>query len=123
VDVRTLHLDTLPFYLEWGAESIREKRGGLWGWERKSESRDFSLEFYFGDEVFYPDELNAFTTIEPGFAKVWVVFGWVGSHPDVYPDHLTFLDPRFITNVVMYFRHRCHGCRLSHLGGLSIPDP
>jgi hypothetical protein len=93
------------------------------GWERNGEPRDFSLEFYFGDEVFYPDELNAFTTIEPGFAKVWVVFGWVGSHPDVYPDPLTFLDPRFITNVVVYFRHRGHGCRLSHLGGLSIPDP
>jgi hypothetical protein len=119
---RTFHLN-LGFYVEWGAETIREKPGG-WGWQRRGTPRPFSLEVHDGlGHVADIGRLNPLVTIETGFNKIWVVFGWMGTSVEVYPEPTQMFDPRLIVDVVMSFRHRGHGYQLSHQDGLKLVDP
>ncbi|MEV6306563.1 hypothetical protein AB0M02_44655 [Actinoplanes sp. NPDC051861] len=119
---RTFHMN-LGFYVEWGAETIREKPGG-WGWQRAGTPRPFTLQMINGaGDIADAATLNPLVTVERGFNKIWVVFGWMGSPgpgDGVYPQPIQPFDPRLITDVVMNFRHRGHGYRLSHVDGLSI---
>jgi hypothetical protein len=63
VDYTSLHTTRWTFrtfnvnvgiYVEWGAESIREKPGGFWGWERRGAPRPFTLELVYPNGVLMP---------------------------------------------------------------------
>ena len=119
---RTFNLNLLG-YVEWGAESIREKQGGIWGWERRGTARPFTLSFVYRNGVLSESELRAqsvgpgpLNTFERGYRKVWV-FAWGAADPG-----LEFHES-FILDVIMSFRHRGHGYTLSHKDGLTLVDP
>jgi hypothetical protein len=125
---RTFNLN-LGVYVEWGAETIREKKGGLWGWERRGTARPFTLYFVYpglnpGDpnRVFSENELRSLSidpgplnTVERGYKKTWV---FAVSSPAQTDFHESL-----IIDVIMAFRHRGHGYTLSHQDGLTLVDP
>jgi hypothetical protein len=128
---RTNHLD-LGYYVEWSAESIREKRGGFWGWTRKGEPRAFSFIIINGggDRLDVGTSNGAIVTVEPGFLKANWVFAFAGYSippgsglPPGPPSPAVPFDPRLVTDVQMRFRHRGHGYLLDHSAGLKMIDP